>query len=81
MLSFAYLLCQGGGVLDANSQLKMADFTGKGGCEKLMAQMGAQGGKPKAKANPANRRGGDGPTAEAWISNLIYFLIFSLDSL
>ena len=39
------LFHQAGGVLDPNAQLKLSDFTGKGGCDKLAAAMGSSGGK------------------------------------
>ena len=51
-MSLPYRACftmQAGGVLDPNAQLKLSDFTGKGGCDKLAAAMGSVGGKaPKA---------------------------------
>ena len=57
------LICQGGGILDPASQLKIADFSGKGGPEKLLAQVSASAvaAAPKAKAKA---RGGQ-PNSEA----------------
>ena len=49
------LVCQAGGVLDPNAQLKLSDFTGKGGCDKLASAMGALGGNQPAKATNKRR--------------------------
>ena len=42
-------------MLDPNAQLKLSDFTGKGGCDKLASAMGALGGNQPAKATNKRR--------------------------
>ena len=62
-------LHQAGGVLDPNAQLKLADFTGKSGCEKLVQAMGSVAPTAKAKARGRAGTGGAPETSEARIWN------------
>ena len=67
----AHLFGQAGGILDPKSQLKLADFTGKGGQEKLLAQMGAASAAPKAKAK-AKAANGNTEAQQARMERLVY---------
>lgn len=54
-------------MLDPNAQLKLSDFNGKVGCEKLMGAMNGSGGSSSKSKNKRRRteQGNDGGAVEA----------------
>lgn len=50
---------EAGGVLDPSSQLKIADFTGKGGVEKIMQAMHAGPPEKKKRTNKKGEKKGE----------------------